>query len=71
MTNSNRKPKTRKMIRIANIDFLTVQETAKALGVTPQTVRAYIKQGRIKGNRIGKPILIMEKDLKNFVLNKI
>ena len=46
------------MIRIANIDFLTVQETAKALGVTPQTVRAYIKQGRIKGNRIGKPILI-------------
>ena len=59
------------MIRIANIDFLTVQETAKALGVTPQTVRDYIKQGRIKGNRIGKPILIMEKDLKNFVLNKI
>ena len=59
------------MIRIANIDFLTVQETAKALGVTPQTVRAYIKQGRIKGNMIGKPILIMEKDLKNFVLNKI
>ena len=59
------------MIRIANIDFLTVQETAKALGVTPQTVRAYIKQGRIKGNRKRKTILIMEKDLKNFVLNKI
>lgn len=59
------------MIRIANIDFLTVQETSKTLGVTPQTVRGYIKQGRIKGNRIGKHILIMQKDLKNFVLNKI
>jgi len=58
------------MIRIANIDFLTVQETAKALGVTPQTVRTYIKQGRLKANRIGRPLLIMEKSLKDFVLDK-
>ena len=55
------------MIRIANIDFLTVQETAKALGVTPQTVRAYIKQGRIKSQRIGRPILITENNLKEFL----
>jgi len=58
------------MIRIANIDFLTVQETAKALGVTPQTVRTYIKQGRLKANRIGRPLLIMEESLKDFVLDK-
>jgi excisionase family DNA binding protein len=59
------------MIEIENIKFYNIQETAKALGVTPQTVRAYVKQGRLKGHRIGRPILIMEKDLKNFVLNKI
>jgi excisionase family DNA binding protein len=57
------------MIRIANINFLTVQETAKALGVTPQTVRTYIKQGRLKANRIGRPLLIMEESLKDFVLD--
>lgn len=55
------------MIEIENIKFYNIQETAKALGVTPQTVRAYIKQGRLKGHRIGRPFLIMEKNLKAFL----
>jgi excisionase family DNA binding protein len=57
------------MIEIENIKFYNIQETAKALGVTPQTVRAYIKQGRLKGHRIGRPILIMEKNLIAFLDN--
>ena len=32
---------------IEGIKFYNIQETAKALQVTPQTVRAYIKQGKI------------------------
>lgn len=52
---------------IEGIKFYTISETAKALNVTPQTVRAYIKQGKLKGQRIGRPILITENNLKEFL----
>jgi excisionase family DNA binding protein len=52
---------------IEGIKFYTVVETAKSLQVTPQTVRAYIKQGRLKSQRIGKPILITETNLMEFL----
>ena len=52
---------------IEGIRFYTIQETAKALRVTPQTIRAWIKQGRIKGQRIGRPILITESNLREFL----
>jgi excisionase family DNA binding protein len=52
---------------IEGIKFYTIPETAKALRVTPQTIRAYIKQGRIKSQRIGRPILITENNLKDFL----
>jgi excisionase family DNA binding protein len=52
---------------IEGIKFHTVPETAQALQVTPQTVRAYIKQGKLKGQRIGRPILITDSNLKEFL----
>jgi excisionase family DNA binding protein len=52
---------------IEGILFYTIPETAKALRVTPQTIRAYIKQGRIKSQRIGRPILITENNLRAFL----
>lgn len=52
---------------IEGIKFYTIQETASALHVTPQTVRAWIKRGRIKSQRIGRPILITETNLKEFL----
>jgi len=52
---------------IEGIKFYTIPETAKALQVTPQTIRAWIKQGRIKSQRIGRPILITESNLKEFL----
>jgi len=54
-------------IEIEGIRFYNVLEVAQALNVTPQTVRAYIKKGRLKGQRIGRPILITEKNLKEFL----
>ena len=48
----------------------TIPETATALGVTPQTIRAWIKQGKIKSQRIGRPILITENNLKEFLTKK-
>jgi excisionase family DNA binding protein len=52
---------------IEGIKLYTIQETAEALGVTAQTIRAYLKQGRLKGIRIGRPILITENNIKEFM----
>ena len=52
---------------IEGIKFYTIPETAQALRVTPQTIRAYIKRGKLKGQRIGKPIVITETNLKKFL----
>ena len=52
---------------IEGIKFYTIPETATALKVTPQTIRAYIKQGKIKSQRIGRPIFITENNLKEFL----
>lgn len=52
---------------IEGIKFYTILETAHVLQVTPQTIRSYIKKGRLRGQRIGKPILITDKNLKEFL----
>jgi excisionase family DNA binding protein len=55
------------MITIENMKFYTVQEIATALNVTPQTVRAWIKQGKLKSQRIGRPVLIKQSSLMEFL----
>jgi excisionase family DNA binding protein len=55
---------------IQGIKFYTIPETAQALRVTPQTIRAWIKQGKIKSQRIGRPILITENNLLEFLQAK-
>lgn len=52
---------------IEGIKFYRIPEAAEALQVTPQTIRAWVKQGRIKATRIGRPLLITEKNLKDFI----
>jgi len=52
---------------IESIKFYTIQETAQALKVTPQTVRTWIKKGKIKSQRIGRPILITENNIREFL----
>ena len=58
-------------IQIEGITFYTIPETAKALRVTPQTIRSYIKRGKLKSQRIGRPILVTEKNLKEFLQESI
>jgi len=52
---------------IENIKFYKIPEVAEILLVSPQTVRAYIKRGRIKAQRIGRPIYITDKNLQEFI----
>lgn len=52
---------------IEGIKFYTIPEVAEVLLVTAQTVRAWIKQGKLKSQRIGRPIYITEKNLQAFL----
>ena len=52
---------------IEGIKFYKVPEVAEALQVTPQTIRTWLKNGRMKSIRIGRPIYITEKSLKEFL----
>jgi len=52
---------------IQGIKFYRIPEVAEALQVTPQTIRAWIKGGRLKSQRIGRPILITEENLRDFL----
>ncbi|SEV81736.1 helix-turn-helix domain-containing protein [Kaistella antarctica] len=52
---------------IEGIKFYTIPEVAEALNVTSQTIRAWIKKGKLKSQRIGRPILITETNLKEFL----
>jgi excisionase family DNA binding protein len=52
---------------IEGIIFYTIPETAQVLKVTPQTIRTWIKQGKIKSQRIGRPILITQSNLYDFL----
>lgn len=54
---------------IEGVKLYNIKETAEALRVTPQTIRAYIKQGMLKTVRIGKPILISHNSITNFLDN--
>ena len=54
-------------IEIQGIKFYTVPEVSEALRVTPQTVRVWIKDKKLKSQRIGRPILITENNLREFL----
>jgi excisionase family DNA binding protein len=55
------------MKEIAGIKLYTVQETAKLLEVTAQTIRKYIKEGKLKAQRVGRPFYIAESSIKEFL----
>ena len=52
---------------IQGITFYTVQEVALMLRITPQTVRSYIKEGKLQAKRVGRPLLITEENLSAFL----
>jgi excisionase family DNA binding protein len=45
-----------------SIELLTVSEAATALGVAPSTVRAWVKQSRLKAIRLGYRTLRVSRD---------
>jgi len=55
---------------IEGVKLFTIPEVAEAMGVTPQTVRKYIKAGKLKSQRIGRPIYVTESNILKFVNSK-
>ena len=55
------------MREIEGIKFYTVLELAKKLHITSDTVRKYIKEGRIKATKVGLSFLISHKELMRFL----
>ena len=50
--------------KIEGVTLYTIPEAAEKLGVSQNTIRAYIKSGKLKGHKVGRPIFITEKDIK-------
>jgi excisionase family DNA binding protein len=50
-------------IMSGNMNQLTTEEAAHALGITPSRVRQMIRAGQLPATRFGKAHLIYEKDL--------
>lgn len=52
---------------IDQITLYTVQEIAQAMRVTPQTIRAWIKSGKLKAELVGKTYMISEQAIREYV----
>ena len=48
-------------------NLLDVQELSTRLGFHPDTVREYLREGKIKGMKIGKRWRVKEEDLQKFL----
>jgi excisionase family DNA binding protein len=47
--------------------LLSVEQAAELLGISPWTVRSYIRQGKLRAVRIGRRVLLEEAELARFV----
>ena len=54
-------------IRFSEKELYSIRELEKILPITPLTVRAYIRKGKIKGSKIGKNWYVRKEDLEAFL----
>jgi len=55
------------MIEIDGIKAYTIRETADILKVSAATVRTYIKDDKLQGQRVGRYIIVPEDSIKRLV----
>jgi excisionase family DNA binding protein len=56
-------------VKIGDLILYTTKEVAEKLEVTPLTLRKYINQGRITGQKIGQRFFISQDNLNEFFNN--
>jgi excisionase family DNA binding protein len=58
-------------VDIGGITLYTIREIASTLQVTPQTIRKFIKTGELGARRVGRPYLISDSNLREFLLRTV
>ena len=66
-TNNTKNRKPIKGKQLAGYTMYNVSELVSILQITDTSVRKYIKEGKIKGQRIGRGYLVSEEALKKFL----
>ena len=54
-------------IKFSDTKLYSVRELERILPITPLTIRAYIRKGKIKGSKIGKNWYVRKEDLEAFL----
>jgi excisionase family DNA binding protein len=67
MSNTNNIDNLGKQLDKGNLVVYTVADLSKLLNTTPQTVRRYINEGKIKGRKVGRQWLVDEEAVKEFL----
>jgi phage antirepressor YoqD-like protein len=56
------------MKQIGDIRFYDVQEIAKAFDMTPQSIRKFLREGRIKARKFGTRWYVTEEAMREYLL---
>jgi len=56
------------MKQIGDIKFYDVQEIAKIFDMTPQSIRKFLKEGRIKGRKVGTRWYVTEEAIRDYLM---
>lgn len=56
---------------VLGVQLYNTEEAAALLGISRITVHKYIKSGRLKARRIGRPLMITDEDLRAFLAGVI
>lgn len=57
-------------IKLGEKKLYSVEDLAKILPITPFSIRAYFRKGRIKGHKIGKNWYVTKENLETFLEGK-
>ncbi len=55
------------MLQVGNEKAYNVQEAAQLLKVSAVTIRGYIKNGKLKAQKVGRAFHITESTLENYI----
>lgn len=47
--------------------LLSIQAAAELLSISPWTVRAYVRQGKLRAVRIGRRVLLQEEEIQRLI----
>lgn len=53
-------------IRVGGLVLFTVEELAELLGVQERTIREYLRDGRLKGRKVGRRWYVPEESLRKY-----